>query len=112
MVPSGTLRSGKEQALRSKETPPTAHGVVLGLGEAVVPVLMDDIACRSWDDAEGSLVESKMMIRCIKLGSVMEPRRVEVENSGSRRDSSVLVSDARPPRPEAAASRCCESWSA
>jgi hypothetical protein len=51
------------------------------------------------------------MARCRRLGLVIDPRRVEVENSGSRRDSTVLVSGARPLRPEAAASRCCESWS-
>lgn len=41
------------------------------------------------------------MARCRRLGLVIDPRRVEVENSGSRRDSTALVSGARPLRPEA-----------
>lgn len=45
------------------------------------------------------------------LGLVIGQRRVEVENSGSRRDSSGLVSDARHLPPGAAASRCYESLS-
>ena len=51
------------------------------------------------------------MVRCRRLGLAIDPRRVGVENSGSRRDSTALVSGARPLRPEAAASRCYESWS-
>lgn len=111
MVPFGTLSSGKESKLRPKGKLPTAHGVLILGEEEAVMVSMDGIVWRSWIDAEDSLLESRTVARCRWLGLVIDPRRVEVENSGSRRDSTALVSGARPLRPEAAASRCYESWS-